>query len=347
MAWTGLWTALLALTCSLVNLEFTLEKHAADPDYAAKQTMVSPFNGHAGELQQGSKLPGQPCHIASLLTLNSCGPAARLLQLYSRLTTAEHALSCIPAATTTLCALLLLQGVLYVVLSAAVVGAAMLWARVLFLKRTSTVLTASFEQRKQTALASYNGADVKARAAGASIVTMLGELKGVYRYKDARQISLLCRDMRKWDEDGIPDPDACEYGEFVLKVGGIEVYLLEWTCTPSSWIRPWLQVPGSWLATHCIICVQAGHMHLLPMVFLQSGMARMPNNPALLVSYASFLIEVRKDGQGARTQLQLAQKANPSWLDNLSIYVAQQLAKQLKRGKSPPRIDLVPQRPAS
>lgn len=65
---------------------------------------------------------------------------------------------------------------------------------------------------------------------------------------------------------------------------------------------------------------------------MQCAMARMPNNPSLLVMYASFLIEVRKDGQAARTQMQLSQKANPSLLDNYNIYVAQQLAKQLKRG---------------
>lgn len=58
----------------------------------------------------------------------------------------------------------------------------------------------------------------------------------------------------------------------------------------------------------------------------------MPSDPTLSVMYANFLIEVRKDGQAARTQLQLAQKANPTFLDNLNIYMAQQLAKQLKRG---------------
>jgi len=63
-------------------------------------------------------------------------------------------------------------------------------------------------------------------------------------------------------------------------------------------------------------------------------MARMPSNPALLILYANYLIEARKDGQAARTQLQLAQKANPSILDNYNIYVVQQLAKQLKRGGS-------------
>jgi hypothetical protein len=35
-------------------------------------------------------------------------------------------------------------------------------------------------------------------------------------------------------------------------------------------------------------------------------MARLPNKPSLLVMYASFMIEARKDGQAARTQLQLA-----------------------------------------
>ena len=62
-------------------------------------------------------------------------------------------------------------------------------------------------------------------------------------------------------------------------------------------------------------------------------MARMPNNPSLLVMYASYMIVARKDGQAARTQLQLAQKANPSILDTYYIYIAQQLAKQLKRGE--------------
>lgn len=69
---------------------------------------------------------------------------------------------------------------------------------------------------------------------------------------------------------------------------------------------------------------------------MQCGMARLPNNPSLHVMYASFMIEARKDGQAARTQLQLAQKASPSLLDNYNIFVAQQLAKQLKRGESRP-----------
>jgi hypothetical protein len=66
-------------------------------------------------------------------------------------------------------------------------------------------------------------------------------------------------------------------------------------------------------------------------MLLQSGMARLPGDPALLVMYANFLI-VHKDGQAARTQMQMAQRAQPSLLGLYNIYVAQQLAKQLKRG---------------
>jgi hypothetical protein len=58
-------------------------------------------------------------------------------------------------------------------------------------------------------------------------------------------------------------------------------------------------------------------------------MARLPGDPALLVMYANFLI-VHKNDQAARTQMQMAQRAHPSLLGMYNIYVAQQLAKQLK-----------------
>lgn len=80
------------------------------------------------------------------------------------------------------------------------------------------------------------------------------------------------------------------------------------------------------------VCADKACASMLCLPVLQCGMARLPSSPSLLVMYASFLIEARKDGQGARTQLQLAQKASPSLLDNYNIYVAQQLSKQLKRG---------------
>jgi len=44
------------------------------------------------------------------------------------------------------------------------------------------------------------------------------DLKTVYRFKDTRQVEMLARAMRKWDEEGVPDPQAVAFGEFILKV---------------------------------------------------------------------------------------------------------------------------------
>ena len=41
-------------------------------------------------------------------------------------------------------------------------------------------------------------------------------------------------------------------------------------------------------------------------------MRMFPNNPYLHILYANFLLEVRKDGPAARTQLQLASKHSPN-----------------------------------
>lgn len=46
--------------------------------------------------------------------------------------------------------------------------------------------------------------------------------------------------------------------------------------------------------------------------------------------YANFMIEVNKDGQASRTQLQLASKNNPGFIDRYFIYVSQELAKKLR-----------------
>lgn len=43
-------------------------------------------------------------------------------------------------------------------------------------------------------------------------------LKDVYRFSSQQQVEFLCRVMRKWDLDGVPDPDSTAFGEFVLKV---------------------------------------------------------------------------------------------------------------------------------
>lgn len=54
---------------------------------------------------------------------------------------------------------------------------------------------------------------------------------------------------------------------------------------------------------------------LLLQFLLKVAMARLPNNSYLLTLYSNFIIETRRDGQAARTQLQLAIKASPSLLD--------------------------------
>jgi hypothetical protein len=41
-------------------------------------------------------------------------------------------------------------------------------------------------------------------------------------------------------------------------------------------------------------------------------------------------LQVRKDGQGARTQIQLATKSSPSLVERYFIYVSQDVAKKLK-----------------
>jgi hypothetical protein len=41
-------------------------------------------------------------------------------------------------------------------------------------------------------------------------------------------------------------------------------------------------------------------------------------------------LQVRKDGQGARTQIQLASKNSPGLIERYFIYVSQDVAKKLK-----------------
>jgi hypothetical protein len=101
---------------------------------------------------------------------------------------------------------------------AVLIGTACCWLRLHLLSHLSDKLHEAFKQRKDAALATSSSADASARAAGASVVSQMVDLKTVYRFRDEKQVSLLLRDMRVWDEDGVPDPQAAEFGEFVLKV---------------------------------------------------------------------------------------------------------------------------------
>jgi hypothetical protein len=114
-----------------------------------------------------------------------------------------------------------LQMVLYGMAPAVALGAACCWLRLHLMTHLSDMLHGAFQERKAAALAASSSADARARAAGASVVSQMADLKMVYRFRDEKQVSILLRDMRVWDEDGVPDPEAAEYGEFVLKVGGV------------------------------------------------------------------------------------------------------------------------------
>eukprot|EP00775_Hariotina_reticulata_P003514 gene3514-3784_t len=103
-------------------------------------------------------------------------------------------------------------------------------------------------------------------------------LKDVHRFKNAFEAEYLLRVMRKWDIDGVPDPETTAFGEFILKC----------------------------------------------------AMARLPNNAYLMTLYSNFIVEVRKDGSAARTQLQLAAKAGPNMLDRYFIYISQEVVKKIK-----------------
>jgi hypothetical protein len=158
--------------------------------------------------------------------------------------------------------------------------------------------------------------------------------------------------MRKFDDDGQPEPEAVEFGEFLIKVRALVCGCANNVhCThvrmrnASHSAKEPGQSSAAATSTISYVCGSSGAcaftsaaisfclLHACSAAWLACGMARMPNNPSLLVMYASYMIESRKDGQAARTQLQLAQKANPNMLDTHTIYVAEQLAKQLKRGE--------------
>jgi hypothetical protein len=98
----------------------------------------------------------------------------------------------------------MLQAVLYGIFPAVLAGVVACWMRMGMLRHLSAKRHEAFYQLKETA--------------GSGAVSLTQEQKAVHRWKDVEQVSLILRDMRVWDEDGIPDPEAAEFGEFVLRV---------------------------------------------------------------------------------------------------------------------------------
>jgi hypothetical protein len=104
------------------------------------------------------------------------------------------------------------------------------------------------------------------------------DYKSVYRFRDQTQAELLLRAMRAWDDDGVPDPGAAAFGDFIMKC----------------------------------------------------ALARFPGSAALLVTAANVQLIARKDGQAARTSLQLAAKASPGLTERYFIFVTQDAVKRMK-----------------
>ncbi|KAG2434419.1 hypothetical protein HYH02_012249 [Chlamydomonas schloesseri] len=63
---------------------------------------------------------------------------------------------------------------------------------------------------------------------------------------------------------------------------------------------------------------------------IRAGMSVYSNNPTLLILYANFLLEVKRDGPAARTQLQLASKHSPTLLERYQIFCTGEASKKLK-----------------
>lgn len=106
-----------------------------------------------------------------------------------------------------------MQAILYCTLVPLPLATLFVWSRL----RRPRRLIAYFWQVFSSKVAENDGIPGDNAVATATTFN-LAELKAVYRFKDVKQVSLLCRGMRQWDEDGVPDPAAADFGEFMLKV---------------------------------------------------------------------------------------------------------------------------------
>ncbi|GLC59118.1 hypothetical protein PLESTB_001450200 [Pleodorina starrii] len=63
---------------------------------------------------------------------------------------------------------------------------------------------------------------------------------------------------------------------------------------------------------------------------IKAGLQTFPNAPHLLILYANFVLEVRKDGPAARTQLQLVGKQMPNLVERYQVFCTNEASKRLK-----------------
>lgn len=99
-------------------------------------------------------------------------------------------------------------------------------------------------------------------------------LREVYRFASTEQVEVLARVARKWDLDGVPDPEASELGEFIIKVG-----LGVLGCGIAACLSPSLQTETA----------KQGMRLALPLTHMtvacprsQCGLSRFPNSPDML-----------------------------------------------------------------
>ncbi|EFJ48000.1 hypothetical protein VOLCADRAFT_91579 [Volvox carteri f. nagariensis] len=63
---------------------------------------------------------------------------------------------------------------------------------------------------------------------------------------------------------------------------------------------------------------------------IKAGLQTFPNAPHLLILYANYMLEVRKDGPSARTQLQLVGKQMPNVVERYQVFCTNEASKRLK-----------------
>jgi hypothetical protein len=202
LAWCGLSAALLLSVGLLAAIMFGQDRGTIDPEV---MTWVSIGRGSESRL----------CLMAApVLTCSAVSAASKLL------------------ANPPALRVVLLQALLYGIFPAIALGAAWGWVRTQAVNRLSAKVRHAFEELSvETVLAGESAASASgmlsrrktagalalgrrttkaARASqgapkGASVVALLADLKAVHRWRDVRQVSLVLREMRVWDEDGVPD----------------------------------------------------------------------------------------------------------------------------------------------
>ena len=97
--------------------------------------------------------------------------------------------------------------------------------------------------------------------------------------------------LRVWDEDNIPDPQALDLGELIIKV---------------------IDRLGLLLFISTQVCLKLGSDSDSLVATFQSGIQQFPTSPFVRIAYANFLIACRQEMKSGWSQLEEARKLNPN-----------------------------------